>query len=143
MDLGNSVAASMLTATCSILALKRESHHDLDMHKSLYSLMLMPSSAIIVLHAPHVDMNAEVCLSRDRCLQAARSILDSVHALCATSFDVLLLPRPVMSMWECAVGVFSLFYCDTLIKARDDDAAMYKSEIDVFSCVLSADIFPK
>lgn len=87
----------------------------------------------MVLHGPHVDMGAEVCMSRDRVLHAARSILDSVRAMASTSFDVLLLPRAVLSMWECAIGVLALFYCHALIGGENEDAVMYRSEIEVFA----------
>ena len=78
-------------------------------------------------------MGAEVCVSRDRALHAARSIMDSVRAMASTSFNVLLLPRAVLSMWECAIGVLALFYYHALIDGVDEDAAMYRSEIEVFA----------
>lgn len=78
-------------------------------------------------------MGAEVCIARDRALRAARSILNGVRAMCATSFNVLLLPRAVLSMWEGAIGILALFYCHGLVHGEDDDAAMYRSEIEVFA----------
>jgi len=92
-------------------------------------------SAVIVLHGPHVDMAAETSPSRDRCLQAARSILDSVHSLSATTFDPSLLPRTVTQMWELATAVLSLFFSTALVDGREEDAAMFRSEIEVFMCV--------
>ena len=77
-------------------------------------------------------MAADVCPSRDRCLQAARTILDSVHSLSATTFDPALLPRSVTQMWECATGVLLLFYSTALVDERKEDAAMFRSEVEVF-----------
>jgi hypothetical protein len=91
--------------------------------------------AVIVLHGPHVDMAAEVCPSRDRCLQAARTILDSVHSLSATTFDPVLLPRTVTQVWEYATVVLSLFYSTALVDEREEDAAMFRSEVEVFMYV--------
>lgn len=91
--------------------------------------------AVIVLHGPHVDMAAEICPSRDRCLQAARTMLDSIHSLSATTFDPMLLPRTVTQMWECATGVLSLFYSTALVDEREEDAAMFRSEVEVFMYV--------
>lgn len=109
---------------------------DDDVDVNAYMVELGINAATIVLHGPHVDMGAEVCVSRDRALHAARSILDGVRAMASTSFNVLLLPRAVLSMWECAIGVLALFYYHALNNSEDEDAAMYRSEIEVFASII-------
>lgn len=69
--------------------------------------------------------------SRDRALQAARTILDSVHALSATTYDPTLLPTLVVPIWETAANVLSLSYCAALVKGDHDEAMMYRSEVEV------------
>lgn len=98
----------------------------------LNDLLIGQSSAVIVLHAPHVDMQASICPSRDRALQASRAIVASVHALCATTFDILLLPHNVIWLWECSAGILGLFYCHALMQENEEDAAMFRSELEVF-----------
>jgi len=97
-----------------------------------FMVHLTVSVAVIVLHGPHLNMTAEVCPSRDRCLRAARAILDSVHSLAATTFDPTLLPKTVNAMWDPATCIFLLFYSAALIDGREEDAALFKSDIEVF-----------
>lgn len=89
-------------------------------------------SAVIVLHGPHIDMDAAECVSRDRCIQAARNVLDSIYALSATTYDPALLPKMAIPLWVCATNILILFHCHALIRDDTDTAAMYASEVEVF-----------
>jgi hypothetical protein len=93
-------------------------------------------SCTIVLHSPHANMFDEDDRASQRVLQAARLILDSVHSLCATSFDLLLLPRTVIAMWKSAAGVLLRFYCVARLHRKEDAASLYRSDVNVFRWVL-------
>lgn len=80
-------------------------------------------------------MEEEENIPRDKCLQAARAILDLVHRLSATAYDPSLLPRTIIALWDCAAGIFGLFYRRAVIRGDTEEAKMYRSEIEVFRCV--------
>ncbi|KAF8316768.1 hypothetical protein DL93DRAFT_2095989 [Clavulina sp. PMI_390] len=88
-------------------------------------------AAVILLHGPHIDIRAAESTHRDKSLAAARALIDTIHELSATSFDPMLLPRPVIGFWTCGVNCMSLFWCHAIVEGRDEEAKMYKSEIDV------------
>ncbi|KAF8316769.1 hypothetical protein DL93DRAFT_2165898 [Clavulina sp. PMI_390] len=88
-------------------------------------------AAVILLHGPHIDIHATESVHRDKSVVAARALIDTIHALSATSFDPMLLPRSAIGMWACGANCLSLFWCKALVEGRDEEATMYKSEIDV------------
>jgi hypothetical protein len=47
-------------------------------------------SCIILLHEPHADVRKSGCMSALRMLTAARDILDLIHTLRSTSYDITL-----------------------------------------------------
>jgi hypothetical protein len=48
-------------------------------------------SAIILLHDPYAHIHSPGCVSAFKILEASRSILELIYAVCSTSFDVCLL----------------------------------------------------
>lgn len=82
-------------------------------------------------------MEEEGNVPLQKSLQAARSLLDLVHRLSATTYDPSLLPRAIIPLWENAAGVFGLCYRQALLSGNTQEAAMYRSEIEVFRYVSS------
>src|SRR6266850_2119008 len=48
-------------------------------------------SAIILLHDPYAHVHSPGCVSAFRILEASRNVLDLIHIVCSTSFDITLL----------------------------------------------------
>ena len=54
----------------------------------------MVDSCMILLHDPHADVQNSGCMSALRTPTAARDILDLIHALRSTSYDITLVDIP-------------------------------------------------
>ncbi|KAJ8521445.1 hypothetical protein ONZ45_g1856 [Pleurotus djamor] len=97
---------------------------------TLYTASLMPHCANIILHDPHADVQQRGCVSALRILASARSILDLIHCLWATSFDITLLEPFCVFSWFIAGRVLVRF-----LKAAQDaeileQAATLSRELD-------------
>jgi hypothetical protein len=57
---------------------------------SIFLFMLI-HSAIILLHDPYAHVRSPGCVSAFRILEASRNVLDLIHIVCSTSFDITLL----------------------------------------------------
>lgn len=75
----------------------------------LYTALLMPHVASIILHDPHADVQRSGCVSALKILTAARAILDLIYSVCSTSFDITLLDTFCSFCWFCAGRILVRF----------------------------------
>ncbi|KAG8906728.1 hypothetical protein FRC01_007909 [Tulasnella sp. 417] len=92
----------------------------------LYMAHIVPHAATITLHNPYIDFSDPHCPSANRCLRAARSILNAYYLLMSTSFDIKRLHPFVTICWYLAAVVL-VQQCRRLIDIgdRQNEAAVW------------------
>ncbi|KIO24423.1 hypothetical protein M407DRAFT_26134 [Tulasnella calospora MUT 4182] len=92
----------------------------------LYMAHIVPHAASITLHNPYIDFSDPHCPSANRCLRAARSIINTYYLLMSTSFDNKRLHPFVMICWYLA-AVVRVQHCRHLIDIgdRQNEAAVW------------------
>ncbi|EEB91139.1 hypothetical protein MPER_10549 [Moniliophthora perniciosa FA553] len=102
----------------------------------LYTASLMPHVATIILHDPHAEIRNVACVSAMRILSAARSILDLVHDICSTSYDVTLLDYFCSFCWFVAGRVLVRFLQAAVDAGDNHYIAELRAEVDfVYSAI--------
>uniref|UniRef100_A0A0W0EXY3 Xylanolytic transcriptional activator regulatory domain-containing protein n=1 Tax=Moniliophthora roreri TaxID=221103 RepID=A0A0W0EXY3_MONRR len=96
----------------------------------LYTASLMPHVATIILHDPHAEIRNVACVSAMRILSAARSILDLVHDICSTSYDVTLLDYFCSFCWFVAGRVLVRFLQAAVDAGDNHYIAELRAEVD-------------
>lgn len=94
-----------------------------------------------MLHSPCATMDDPSDASRAKLLQAATSIVESVHQMTATSYDFALLPDRAIAGWSVAARTLVRFYRYSLEHDHMEDAEAIRAEISVVGCV-HGDLFP-
>jgi len=110
--------------------------HGISVDATLYAMHVQSFVATLMLHAPVADMRAAADKSRDKILQATQSILESVHTLTATSYDLVLLPTHCTAYWTLTARTLMRFYRISLENGDVDDAQAILNEIDIMSLAL-------
>lgn len=92
----------------------------------LFMAHTVPHAATITLHNPYIDFSDPHCPSANRCLRAARSILNAYYLLMSTSFDIKRLHPFVTICWYLAAVVL-VQQCRRLIDIgdRQNEAAVW------------------
>ncbi|KAK7049865.1 hypothetical protein VNI00_005295 [Paramarasmius palmivorus] len=96
----------------------------------LYTASLMPYAATIILHDPHAAIRNVACVSAMKILAAARCILDLVHDIQSTSYDLTLLDPFCSFCWFVAGRVLARFLLASYDAADDHYVATLRAEID-------------
>jgi hypothetical protein len=71
----------------------------------LYMVHILPHAATITLHNPYIEFTDPDCLSTQRCVRAAKAILDAYYSLSTTSLDISRLHPLVTICWYLAAAV--------------------------------------
>ncbi|KAG9100134.1 hypothetical protein FRC06_004492 [Ceratobasidium sp. 370] len=103
----------------------------------LYIAHLIPhvffpvTSAIILMHEEHADIDSPNCLSTQKSMLAARAILDLVYIVCSTSYDITRLPPVCTFCWFMAARVLASTYICLKSRSLRAEAATMRSEVEV------------
>lgn len=89
-----------------------------------------------MLHDPHADPSSPNCKSAEKLLNAARSILELVYIVCATSFDITLLDPVASFAWFLAARVFVRFLKARIDARRHAEAVSLRGELEVIRLAL-------
>ncbi|KZT05966.1 uncharacterized protein LAESUDRAFT_207675 [Laetiporus sulphureus 93-53] len=84
----------------------------------LYMAHVAPHAAVITLHNPFMNFNDPHCISTNRCIHAARTILNAYYKLSETSLDTTRLHPFITICWYLA-AVVKIQVCKYMIEIGD------------------------
>lgn len=93
---------------------------------------------MLLLHDPHYDPASPNCLSSDRILSAARSIVDLMYKLTSTSYDLLLLDHSCSFCWFVAAVALIRFLKTRILAGDEAEASRVTQEIQVIRFMMSS-----
>jgi len=105
--------------------------------QTLYLALVIPHVATLLLHDPHAVPDSPNCLSSTRMLSAARSILDLVYKLTATSYDLLLLDHACSFCWFVAASALIRFLKGKIIAGDEVETSRLTAELQVIRFMMS------
>ncbi|KAG8902511.1 hypothetical protein FRB99_004385 [Tulasnella sp. 403] len=102
----------------------------------LYTAHLLPHVAMILLHDPHVDFTSSTCLSAERLLSSARSILDLIYRVAGTTYDLIYLDHACSFCWFVAGAAIIRALKVQLDKGDEQEVARMSQELAVVRFML-------
>ncbi|KAI0271386.1 hypothetical protein BC834DRAFT_818707 [Gloeopeniophorella convolvens] len=102
----------------------------------LYAACTIPNLAIILLHDPHAHVYSPGCVSAFKILEASRGILDLIHAVRSTSFDITLLDFFCAFSWFMAGRVLIRFLQAALDAKSEEQSLTLRAEVEYIMSAL-------
>jgi hypothetical protein len=102
---------------------------------TLYIVHMMPYSCIITMHFAHVNFMSPTCPSTPKVILAARAILDMVHLLLSTSYDLANLDHHCCSFWIQASRALLDYLRSRIILQQKDEVATLLEEIKILRTI--------
>lgn len=103
----------------------------------LYTAHLLPHVAMIQLHDPHAQLLIPDDYSAAQLLSSAREILDLIHKISATSFDILYLDPTCSFCWFLAGTTLTRFLRVKIDATDEEEVSVLTQELAIIKSMLA------